>query len=103
MPTINKGKKNKPRTGDQYDAARRRIYNSDRWRKLRRYKFQINPLCERCLAKGKITPAEDIHHRMSFMQTDNPEIRYHLAYDIENLESLCKQCHAEEHKREMKN
>jgi 5-methylcytosine-specific restriction protein A len=27
------------------------------------------------------------------MSTDNPQQRLYLAYDFENLMSLCKQCH----------
>lgn len=93
MPTINKPKKKQQKNNNQYDADRRKIYNSERWRRLRAWKFACDPLCELCLKDGKTVPAEDIHHIVSFMSTDNPVQRSYLAYDYENLMSLCKQCH----------
>lgn len=97
MPTIYKPKKNKPKDNNQYDADRRKIYNSERWRRLRAWKFLCSPLCELCLKEGKTIPAEDIHHIISFMSTDNPRQRLFLAYDFDNLMSLCKQCHQRIH------
>jgi 5-methylcytosine-specific restriction protein A len=99
MPTINKPKKKnrKEEKGNRYDAERRKIYNSERWRRLREWKFANDPLCERCRQKDIITPAEDIHHIISFMSTDDPYRRALLAYDYENLMSLCKECHQKVH------
>ncbi|MDR1582080.1 MAG: HNH endonuclease [Prevotellaceae bacterium] len=97
MPTINKPKRNKNNRGNQYDAERRKIYNSERWRRLRRIKFAHNPLCELCEKKGIIIPAEDIHHIVSFMSAGDIEQRRHLAYDFDNLLSLCKVCHQKIH------
>lgn len=99
MPTIYKPKKNKQRDNNQYDADRRKIYNSVRWRRLRAWKFTCNPLCENCLKEGKTVPAEDIHHIVSFMSTDDPQQRLFLAYDFDNLMSLCKQCHQNIHNK----
>lgn len=98
MPTIYKPEKRKTSQSDNYhDAERRKVYNSDRWRRLRAWKFACNPLCESCLKDGKTVPAEDIHHITSFMSTDDPQQRYLLAYDFDNLLSLCKQCHQKLH------
>ncbi len=80
-----------------YDTERRRIYNSTRWQRLRDLKFRNDPLCERCAEAGIVRPAEDIHHIVSFMSTDDPEKRRFLAYDYDNLQSLCKQCHQRIH------
>ncbi|MGJ1015447.1 HNH endonuclease [Bacteroides salyersiae] len=44
-----------------------------------------------------VTPAEDIHHIVSFMSVDNPDQRIFLAYDFDNLMSLCKKCHQNIH------
>ncbi|OAV64550.1 HNH endonuclease [Bacteroidales bacterium Barb6] len=99
MPTINKPKRKKPKTNNQYDSERRRIYNSERWRSLRLRKFAANPLCEVCEEKGLTVPAEDIHHIKSFMGTDDRVTRNQLAYDMENLMSLCKRCHQIEHNK----
>lgn len=56
------------------------------------------PLCEVCLSKGIVTPAEDVHHDKSFI-TD-AGVNYSLAYSIDNLISLCKKCHSEIHSKE---
>lgn len=54
------------------------------------------PLCELCLAKGIIKPAEDIHHIDSFMNYTGTK-RLAKAFDFNNLMSICKECHAKEH------
>ena len=99
MPTIYKSQKQQKRNDNYYDAERRKVYNSDRWRRLRAWKFACNPLCEMCLKENKITPAEDIHHLISFMSTDDPVQRIVLAYDYDNLMSLCKKCHQAVHNK----
>jgi 5-methylcytosine-specific restriction protein A len=55
-----------------------------------------NPLCEKCLQKGIITPAADIHHIDSFMNYEGLK-RKETAFNIDNLESICKECHQREH------
>ena len=99
MPTIYKPRKKTQKNDNYYDAERRRVYNSDRWRRLRAWKFACNPLCEICLKEDKTVPAEDSHHITSFMSTDDPEQRLFLAYDFDNLMSLCKQCHQNIHNK----
>lgn len=44
-----------------------------------------------------IRPAEDVHHIVSFMTATDPLKRKALAYDYENLQSLCKECHQKIH------
>lgn len=58
------------------------------------------PLCEVCLSRGIVTPAEDVHHDKSFI-TD-AGVDYNLAYNIYNLISLCKKCHSEIHSKQGK-
>lgn len=100
MPTIYKPKIQRNNSGNQYDKDRRKIYNTERWRKLRDWKVVQNPLCELCLKEGMITPADDVHHIRSFMSADIPEVRYQLAYDPENLMSLCKRHHQAIHNKQ---
>lgn len=73
------------------DADGKRFYHSDAWLKLRRLKLSINPLCERCLKRGMLTPASIAHHKQE--RRDHPE----LALELDNLESLCASCHSSEH------
>lgn len=80
--------------------ARRRIYNDRRWKAAANAHLIDHPLCEECLKRGINTPAEDVHHIVSFMTTDDPFERERLAfYDPDNLMSLCKQCHQLIHSR----
>lgn len=75
------------------------VYNTARWKRLRLVKLRDNPLCEVCEKKGITKMADDVHHIQSFMSVDNPEARKALAFDYDNLMSLCDECHSEIHKR----
>lgn len=63
-------------------------YKSKRWQKTRKQKLILNPLCERCDAKGKKVPAFFVHHKEYI--TDENYQDDNVFFDIENLESLCK-------------
>jgi 5-methylcytosine-specific restriction protein A len=93
MPTIFKPKRTEQKRIDRYDSYRRKIYQSQRWRMLRLAKLSDNPLCEMCATKGIVKPAVDVHHIVSFMTADDEVRRKALAYDYDNLMSLCKECH----------
>ena len=69
------------------------------WQRLRLCHLRDHPLCEKCLAKGKVVPGEDIHHIKSPFNYDNMTIDMQLAFDDNNLQTLCKTCHQEEHNR----
>lgn len=97
MPTIKKTKVTTLKANNMYDKERRRIYNTNRWKRLRNAKFAANPLCEMCLNEGKTTIAEDIHHIKSFMEGCDKWERESLAYDYDNLMSLCKVHHQKIH------
>lgn len=103
MPTIYKPKKAKKKEKKLYEEERRKIYKSTRWRKLRALKIAEQPLCEMCLAEGKTTIAEDVHHIQSFMSTDDKVLRIALAYDYENLMSICKTHHQMIHNKSNRN
>ena len=70
-------------------------YNCKRWKDLRKYKKNINPFCERCLLKGKYNPAYIVHHK-EYITQDN-YMDDNVFYNIDNLESLCLECHNKEH------
>jgi len=72
---------------DYRKPAYQRGYDAE-WRKVRRLKLRMNPLCERC---GKI--ATVVHHKQEV--ADRPDLRL----DIGNLESLCFGCHEIHHNR----
>lgn len=72
------------------------FYKSWKWRKCREEYFKkARGLCERCLAKGLIKQGEIVHHKieMDSETINNPK----LALGFDNLELLCRECHAEVH------
>ena len=72
------------------------FYQSMAWKETRRnYKQSVGGLCERCLAKGIITPAEIVHHKVPLTADNISDLSISLSWD--NLQALCRQCHAEVH------
>jgi 5-methylcytosine-specific restriction endonuclease McrA len=64
---------------------------SDRkWRKLRARKLDDEPRCERCLPKGRVTVATEVHHVV-------PISRGGEKYDYDNLQSVCGPCQDQAH------
>lgn len=64
-----------------------------RWRKLRKVALvRDNYLCVPCMAEGRITPAQEVDHikPKSAGGRDN----------IDNLQSICKACHAKKSQQE---
>ena len=53
-----------------------------------------HPLCEACLYAGKITSAEDIHHKTTFIGANSETEMNDIAFDYDNLQSLCKEHHS---------
>ena len=83
---------------DARTRERQELYQSRRWRKLRDYMVQQHPLCEKCLQEGKITPTQDVHHRLSpFQKGITEEEKDRRAFDEKNLMCLCRDCHIKEH------
>ena len=70
-------------------------YKSKRWQKLRYQKLLLNPFCERCYKKGIYNSAYIIHHKEYV--TDLNYEDDNVFFNIENLESLCLDCHNKEH------
>lgn len=91
-------KKNKARRRDYAIATtarkeRMKVYNTTLWRRLSEQKKRENPLCEICSMTQIIRPATDVHHLQTFTTAVSDEQRDALAYDWDNLISLCDQCH----------
>lgn len=94
MPTISLGKR-KPRERTINKNMYQNVYQDKRWVRVRALKFSNNPLCELCLLKGIVTVTQEIHH---IIPIDVYNLDEYLAFDIDNLQSLCTKCHAEIHK-----
>lgn len=77
----------------------KKFYDRKAWRVARENALMRDKyLCVLCLNKHKVTPAEVVHHKkhLSLENMDDPNI----AYNLENLISLCSNCHTEVHQGE---
>lgn len=66
-------------------SAARRGYDS-RWRRVRRMKLAMNPICEECKVNGIITAANEVDHITP--------LAHGGTHHLDNLRSLCKSCHS---------
>ena len=91
MPSIKKHTKRpwlpekKPFAGFQHHNTD--FYQSRTWRTLRALKLQKDPLCEECMRKGMLVPAQMVDHIVPINKGGAP-------LDLNNLQSLCNHCHA---------
>lgn len=75
----------------------KQLYKSKAWQHCRAsYLKQVGGLCERCLARGIYKPGEIVHHRIHLTpdNVNDPSVTLNFA----NLELLCRDCHAIEHR-----
>ena len=72
----------------QRDPETARRYGNH-WQRIRNAYARRHPLCEDCLAEGRTTPMEQVHHVKP--------LREGGTNDWENLRSLCAACHARTH------
>jgi len=86
-----KRKDNRPKTPEKQE--RLNYYLSTTWRRLRQQKVKESPLCERCLAQGRVEPMREVHHLVKWFQFKNEETRLRMFTDYENLYSVCTKCH----------
>ncbi|MDW7685227.1 MAG: HNH endonuclease [Bacillota bacterium] len=74
----------------QYNKYQRNPESNKRygrsWKKIRDRYIKTHPLCEECHRKGRLTPAEEVHHIIPLANGG--------GNNKENLVSLCKSCHS---------
>ena len=79
----------------------KQLYKSKAWKKCREsYASSVGGLCERCLARGFYTPGEIVHHKIHINPNNVSDPT--ITLNFENLELLCRVCHANEHKTNAK-
>lgn len=84
-------KHQRSKSRQQYETTRRKdrqFYKRKRWESVRSAKLNRTPLCEDCWERGRVTPATEVHHVVE------RKVDPSRAYDLGNLQSLCKRCHA---------
>lgn len=74
------------------DPFARQFYSSGAWRECRKaYRKSVGNLCENCLKIGKITPADEVHHKIRLTPKNINDPNITLNWD--NLQALCETCH----------
>lgn len=74
------------------------FYKSKTWQRCRAgFVKSKGGLCERCLSKGIYRPGEIVHHKIHLTPGNISDPNITLSWD--NLELLCVDHHAEEHRR----
>lgn len=77
------------------------FYSSAEWQNVRNaYAQSRSWLCERCESAGLIVPGEIVHHieHLTAENINNPNV----AVSFDNLQLLCRKCHAEVHENAQK-
>lgn len=74
----------------------KQLYNTKAWQHCREgYRASVGGLCERCLSRGLYKAGEIVHHKI-YLNADNIN-DMDIALNWDNLELLCRDCHAQEH------
>ena len=72
------------------------FYKSKAWKDCRAaYLRSVGGLCERCLARGLYVPGEIVHHKRHITPETVGDPSVTLSWD--NLECVCRECHAKAH------
>ena len=106
MPLINLNRKEKLKrkySSKRFNLNNQAVYNTNFWRKLRLEYLRLNPLCELCNSRGKVTAASEVHHIIPISTGGNINEKKTLGYDWNNLKALCSECHKAEHQERQYN
>jgi 5-methylcytosine-specific restriction protein A len=80
------------------DKNYQHLLNSKRWKQLRQWKLEQNPLCELCSREDKVVSAIDVHHITPVESARTPDEMEQLCFNPNNLQALCISCHAKVHR-----
>ena len=80
-----------------------KLLNSRRWKELRVWKLQHNPLCELCQQEGYVRASVDVHHIKPVESATSLKEMEELCFSPANLMALCIPCHVKVHKEMGKN
>ena len=77
------------------------FYKSNAWKTCRdEYAKSCGHLCESCLKRGIIAPGAIVHHKLHLTPENINDPSVTLNWD--NLELVCRDCHAERHNKTQK-
>lgn len=75
----------------------RAFYQSQNWKRCRAAVVkERRGLCERCLAKGIYSPGVIVHHKIHISPENITDES--VLLDKDNLELVCRECHADLHR-----
>ena len=78
-----------------------RFYKSKTWQSCRlAYAKSVGGLCEECLKQGRYNAGVIVHHKVH-INPENIEVP-EITMNFENLELLCRDCHAAQHGKRQK-
>ena len=81
-------KNHQPNPPSAERKAAKAFYKRKDWRTTRAAFIATHPLCAECDRNGLIVAAVDVHHIIDRVVDPSK------TFDWDNLESLCKSCHA---------
>lgn len=74
------------------------FYNSPAWKQTREeYKRSVGGLCELCWSEGIVKAGAIVHHKTPLTPENINDINIALGWD--NLQLVCRDCHAKIHDR----
>lgn len=77
-----------------------KLYKSREWQRCRAgYIKSVGGLCERCLQRGIYRPAVIVHHVIEINPNNVSDPTVTLNWD--NLQAVCRDCHAELHEKKV--
>lgn len=79
------------------DKDYNKLIHTVKWLRLRRDTLTAHPLCQRCEAEGRITPATEVHHIRPVEEAITMADKMQRMYDPHNLQALCHDCHVKTH------
>lgn len=77
------------------------FYNSPAWKTTREeYKRSVGGLCELCWSEGIVKAGEIVHHKTELTPENITDENTALGWN--NLQLVCRECHAKIHDRRQK-
>lgn len=74
------------------------IYATTEWRKVRKFVIaRANGLCESCAKRDIVKQGKDVDHIIEL--TNDNKHDWNIAYNPDNLQYLCTDCHNNKHSR----
>jgi len=72
------------------------VYRMAEWQRVREYVIQrAQGLCEECVRQGRVEAGTEVDHIQPLTESNWRD--WNIAYNPDNLQLLCRECHAARH------